>query len=1339
MHKLILTSIILWLTGFTNNLCGQNIRFDHFDTRDGLSQNNIHSLIVDSTGYIWIGTLEGITRFDGINFETFRSFPSKTNTLKGNYITRLSACPNGNVWIHIRNKGLNLYDSSKEEFQLYNDSCFIPADISKLSSMVSPSDSVLWFTDNSSLYRYSQKQNITEKINSPFSGGRVVSNGNHGLLFWGDGGIFQINKDKTNQQIYNSSVNLLSRVYNDSLCVFYSQTLQILDLKNQTIIPLKSNEKLDKLLESNFVYSIAAYKNEIWLGHNNGLALVKYDENKILDVTTFSYDAFDNYSFHGKDAINLVFDDYGNLWAGTSKYGINLYDRRKNLFDHHQISVLSKSDQEIDPVRAICKTKDNNTWLGFDRLGLVKVDKGNNQILYSEIHFHNGEVHPLENIRSIYEDSHGNLWIGTSLGLGLYNKAKDEIQSIPLFSSVNWDWPFHCYFMEEFSPGELTVTGPEGIGVIDLQNMSLQVIPMPENYITSATRDVVLDSHLNYWFIADDVGLCKLTQDGDLKYFTHEADSLTDNKLYAIELIGDTLWIGSNTGLMSFNIKEEKIINSFFETDGLSNNLIYSIIKESDYLWMSTNRGLSRFNLIDYSLESFLPDDLFMDDAFFKDDNGIIYFGGYDGFISFSPEVIQDQNIFPKIIINELYVNNQKVNVGQSINGKQILAHSLQYLDDIQMDYSTNNFSLNFDAFPFNYPDETYFRYRLKGLSSEWIINSKNESRAIFTNLPPGEYIFEVEASYNKQDWSAAKQLSISIVPPFYMTMWFKILMVLIITSLVIVLFKARLYTIKKWNIHLETQIKKQTKSIEEQKNKIIAQKEEMVEMSNQLHEADQAKLKFYTNISHEFRTPLTIIMGNIEKIKEQGVSQLSLKNITRSSDRLLRLVNQFIDLRKYDQGELKLEVSKFDIVSFTKEIADSFNELALRKNINIEFLNSTDKIQVWLDKDKTDKIIYNLLSNAIKYTDEGGSIIVNIFEFENNLSIKITDNGCGISIEEQEKIFKRFYRSEKISSATEGHGMGLALVKALVELQKGEIKCTSEETRGTTFEILFKMGKSHFKSSEILSSQTARKTSNTISDPKVPIQISSTFSEEILIVEDNPDLQDYLINLLGSFYKIKTANNGKEALRIIEKNKPDLIITDLMMPIMDGITLINTLKSEAETCLIPVIILSAKADIATKIEGYNANVDDYIEKPFNPNLLVSRIQNILKKRTEIKNNIDQFTSNQKNDITQIEKQLIEKIMLFTEMNYASPEFNADVLSTLIGMSRVTLYRKMKNIYGEGPGEYIRKYRLQKAAGLIREGNKMVNEISSEVGFQSLSNFRKSFKEQFGVSPSKFE
>jgi len=1341
MQKRTITFIftLLTVTLFETNSSGQFIRFDHFDTRNGLSQNNINSLTVDSTGYVWIGTIEGITRFDGMNFDIFRSIPFQKNTLEGNYIEKVSSCPNGNVWIHIQDRGLNLYDATHENFITFEDSCFYPADALHTTSLLSALDTLLWFTDPNGLYTYNLSENKATKLKSPPDRNYVIYAGHNKVLLWGYGGLSLYSlteKEKAPQIIMEQRVLNISQVFNDSLVVINTGKLEILNINTGERKRVPHNEELNGILKNSGVWALAGYNNEIWIGLTTGLVQIILDGDTIGDVSKYSYDPFSEYSFHGQDAKNFAFDKSGNLWIGTSKYGANFYSRKKNLFSHHPISILSKTDQEIDPIRALCKSSNGNIWVGFDRLGLVCIHPDYTQILYSDIYFPGNTTQSLENIRSIYEDTNGKLWIGTNKGLCNYNPSNNHIESTLI--KYGWEWPDVCYRMHEFTPGKMTVTNLYGIGIVDLNKGTLKKLEMPDNYVAGSIRSIEKDKNSNYWFVSGDLGMCKFTPGGTLTYYTYEKDHFSDSKLYSLEIVGDTLWIGSNTGLMAFDLNKEKVVSSFFESDGLSNNLIYSTINENNELWMSTNRGVSRLNLKDLSIEKYLTDDLFMDDAFYQSRDGQIYFGGYNGFISFEPDKINMKNNAPTPIITDLYINNHKVKVGEKINKQVLLTRSIRNSNSLKLNYSTSYFSVAFDAFPFNYPDQTIFRYRLTGQSKEWILVPPKSNRAVISNLSPGDYIFEVEASENARDWSAPKQLHLSIIPPFYRTYWFRAMAISFILLIFYIILRIRIYTIRRWNIQLEKQIKEQTFSIEEQKNKIIAQKEKMVKLNQKLREADQAKLRYYTNLSHEFRTPLTIIMGNIDQLKDHGVNQFILKNIKRSSDRLFRLVNQFIDLHKYDHGELKLQVSHFDIVLFTKEIADTFKDYAQRKNITIQLLKPNETIPLWLDKDKTDKIIYNILTNAIKYTNAGGSVFIDFEKQENGVELKITDTGVGISEEEQKNIFNRFFRSEKIDTYTDGHGMGLTLVKALVETQKGTITCSSKEDVGTTFKVFFKEGKQHFKSSDIVeeellsNSKHIEKPAFTVIDPGNPS------GEEILLVEDNHELLEYLSSLLGKYYKIQSATNGKEALEKIKESIPELVITDLMMPVMDGLELSKTIRKMPETRFIPIIMLSAKTDVSSKIEGYKTNIDDYIEKPFDPNLLLSRINNILNKYQDIRKDVEQFSATRNDSWSEDDKLLFKKLLIILDGNYPDPDFNADTFSNLIGMSRVTLYRRMKKLNQENPGEFIRKYRLKKASNLLKEGGKTINEICSEVGFQSLPHFRKCFKEEFGMMPSKY-
>ncbi|MCW0483941.1 ligand-binding sensor domain-containing protein [Gaoshiqia sediminis] len=814
-----ITFVLVWtLIACISNSLAQNSRFDHFDTRKGLSQNNVYSLIVDSTGYIWVGTLEGLTRFDGKEFKIVHSSPVNTNSLQESHIDEISACPNGNIWILTRQGEMRLYDASTEKFIFFPDSCFSPARTNLITSMVSASNSSLWFTDNKGLYRFNLPNLKTTKYNVPFSGGFIQTFGKDDLLYWGQGGIFQLapalSEGRNLQQLYSNPVQTISRVFNDSLLIVCSDSVLIFNLKQKKNDVLTTNNRLKEALKNTRIISAAGYKDEIWLGLSDGLVLIHY-QNGVQDVSKFTYDPYNNHSFHGKDAKSLAFDRAGNLWIGTSKYGISLYGREKNLFKHHQISVLSKADQEIDPVRSLCKTRDGSVWVGFDRSGLVRTSPDNQQILYNDIHFPNGKTSPIARVRSLHEDSRGNLWIGTNQGLCIYNSDHNVVEAVSL--AFGWEWPSVCYFMKEFDSGKLTITNNQGIGIVDLQKKTLRELPFPDNQL-SPIRSMVRDKNNNYWIILDNIGLFKLSPDYKITNFNSEPNYLTNSKLYTLEITADILWIASSSGLLAFDLNTEKVVSTYHESDGLSNNLVYGIIADANYLWLSTNRGLSRMILTNKHFESFLPDDLFMDDAYYKDNKGVIYFGGYDGYIDFNPQTFQREQITPKPILTQLSLNNQRISVGDQVNDKTILPVSLQKMNLLQMDYGPNSFALAFDAFPFNYPDRTYFRYRLNGLSPEWMYAANNENRAVFANLDPGNYDFEVEASLNGKNWSKPTTLSVEIIPPFWQEPWFEIMLVVTLLILGIALFQMRVYAIKRWNNQLKSKVAEQTQSIEKQK-----------------------------------------------------------------------------------------------------------------------------------------------------------------------------------------------------------------------------------------------------------------------------------------------------------------------------------------------------------------------------------------------------------------------------------------------------------------------------------------------------------------------------------------
>ena len=887
-------------------------------------------------------------------------------------------------------------------------------------------------------------------------------------------------------------------------------------------------------------------------------------------------------------------------------------------------------------------------------------------------------------------------------------------------------------------PGILTISGkPNKIGVVNLSSGELDTTAYQgiESAISGNIRDIVRDKNENLW-VGHSEGLLKI-ESPSIGFNTGE-NGLEGIKVYSMLSRGDSIWIGTNTGLHIFSIAANRVVKSFLEEDGLANNIIYSVNSDAEgKIWVSTNRGISSFNESDQRFSNFLENDFFMDDAHFKDKDGDLYYGGYTGVISFTPEQVFSRQLVPGAVFDGFYLFNRKVSPKETLNSRVILEKSISKTRYLRLLHQENSISFSFTAFPFSYPNENQYRYRLSGLQDEWTYTSGSNRLATFTNLNPGKYVLQLCVSTDGGIWSASNNLTIEIVPPFWRKPWFRYGLIFILILSAYLIYLQRISTIKRHNIQLKERVDEQTSELKEQNRQILLQNKEIEKMATKLHEADEAKLRFFTNISHEFRTPLTLIMGHVDQLEEKQVRS-STKAIKQGAMKLLRLVNQFIDLRKLDQGEMQLSVNKCDLVDFTRDIVDSFQVASRKKEIDLQFIATTERLDIWLDMDKMDKILYNLINNAIKYTPKGRGIIVSITESKDFVELGVSDQGIGISKKDIDHIFTRFYRGK--DKRIEGHGIGLSFVKSLVEIQKGTISLKSEVDKGTEVTLVFKKGKDHY-APDIIGEYTQEKTDGELDTDEIGNWQPFNPGVELLVVEDNDDLRDFLEGLLSGYYNVLTADNGIEALELLKNKSPELIISDIMMPGMDGITFCEQVKQNTATSHIPVILLTAKHEVEAKIEGFESGADAYIEKPFNSKLLLIQINSILENRNSLKRLFLEHGSKIEsvNDkISKADKAFWSGINSYIMDNLANPDFSVENMSRKMHMSRASFYRKFKGLTGISPGDFLRKARLQKARKVLLEEDTAINEISIEVGFQSVSHFRKSFKEEFGKTPGEW-
>ncbi len=1316
-------------------LGAQQLRFDHFDVSNGLSQNNINCLEIDPRGRIWIGTLDGVNVFDGNRFEVFKPSRNKTGSLAGNHVLAIGNGLGENMWVVTRGGGLNHFCAATQRFSLFGQQVFSDYSLEQTTNLLQTDDSLLWLSSYSTIVLLDMAGN---RLHTYSTGGQIRSIrivNSQSVLVSGAFGILKVSFDRSN----DTGKIEIERMFNGACYGIHAGIENFFFITNEGILSSDSNfERINKIMDLS-----GEFKNAINISGINGFELINHDFwiggygflariYKVSDnytIENFTHNPLNPFSFKGHNVTRMLNDKLGNLWIGTDKNGLAYLNRSKNQFQHYSWDIEPLTDPGSNPVRAICKTRNNELWLGFDREGVGVWSEDKMLRYFSHYYTRHGQPRPIQQVRSVFEDSNGTIWIGELNNLCVFNPVSGRIESVD--KQHPWAWPYRSYVMKEIDKGVLVVSGTAGLGFVNLDDGALSILPVTSEMATfgQSIRDVVKDAKKNIWAVINDFGLIKFNYPHmDAERIMAGVHNLSDNKIYALAVSGDSLWIGTNSGLDLFSIRENKVLKSFYEHDGLSNNVVYSIYIDHDgNIWMSTNRGISFYNTKKQVFRTFLHNDFFMDDAFFFDADGTVFYGGYTGVISFSPQNIETEMPSVTPVIETFSLLNKPVLPGDTINGEVLFDRPVFELDKIVLTHRQNSFSFSFNAYPFEYPNPNRYRFRLKNYQDQWVEVTANRE-ASYIKVPPGNYIFQLEASPGHYNYGNTTEILVTIVPPFWMTNWFRFSLLAVFLLLVFLVYRLRVRHVKKRNIWLQKKVEEQTAELREQNRTIL-------EISEKLQEASQSKLRFFTNVSHEFRTPLTLILGQIGQIKgELPPAAVSIKN---NALRLLRLINQLIDLRKLDQDQLKLAVSKIELVHFIRTVVSNFESGALQKNIDLHVSSNVEELYVWLDYDKIEKIIYNLVSNAIKYTTANKSVEVKIESIANEFKIHVIDQGIGIDHDEIPRLFERFYRAKSSIHNTSGHGIGLSMVKGLVEVMHGSVEAESTVGIGSRFSVKFKQGKEHFSDSEIIDTGVYW---NEPDDESLinPDQIDKLEGKKMLIVEDNVELANFMAGLFAKRFEVLLALNGSDALAKMNKFQPHIIISDVMMPVMDGIEFCRRVKSAPETSHIPVVLLSAKTDVETRIDGLETGADDYVEKPFHSKLLVAKINSLLINRLKIK---EMFLSGNlqlidDGKLPPKDVEFIRNVNSIIDLNIADVTFSVEVLSEKLFMSRATFYRKFSDITGIKPADYIRKKRLNLALGLLKAKPEPIAVVSEKAGFQNVSHFRKCFKDEFGLSPS---
>ena len=1323
----------------------QELIFEHYKTERGLSSSIVNCVIQDRIGFLWFGTYSGLDRFDGLNFKSFQHIPGDTLSIINGSVKCLREDNEGNIWIGTNN-GLDKYIRSTETFIHYELPDFSSGSL--INALAEDKNGFIWIGTSAGLYRFNPSINsFSHFTNKKYDSASIIDDNVRSILVDKNDNLWigtSLGLDKFERKtesfihywqnpnpkkVYSTlgtvDKYLVTTLFEDWSGIIWIGTqdgLLKFNPANNEFYLYQNNPEDENTLSFHAVNAICQEnENELWIGTSVGLNLFNKSTGKF---TRFFYS--DNItSGLSQNAISaLLMERSGTFWVTTSSGGINRADRPIYNFQKYDYKPWRKTNRFASSSILNMDVSNKGTiWLGTPT-GLVNFDPINE--IFKVFNFN-------KNIRTVKEDKRGNLWIGINISSGRgFVRLDNNFNEIAVTDSAGnkLRWLINDITIYDDSTLIACTVDSGSILKINTNSNKFSVLYKSNDYFYTLHKDV---SGLIWAGTRDNGVICfdpstqKITD-----HFISEIKndkSITGNSVMTIfEDALNNLWMGTNVGLNKFDRAKNEFYH-FTEKDGLPYNRVDLIFTDSkNNLWLITVKGLSKFNPSTGEIKNYdvLPGLIGPDwqGIGCQLDNGEIYFDSPGGITRLHPDSIQDNQFIPPIVITNI----------------SVLDSTIYLRDGITLSHDNNNISLEFASLSYIRPERNLYAYKLEGFDNEWnYVGTKRN--ASYTNLDPGTYVFRVKGSNNDGIWNeTGASLKLIILPPWWQTTWAYVIYILLISSII--------YTIWK------TQLKRIKIKHEYEMSKFETQK---------LHEIDEIKNRFFTNISHEFRTPLTLILGPVKQIigrikDERTKEELSI--VHRNANKLLDLVNQLLEISKLESGSMKLLTIPQNAVPLVKALTMSFTSYAERKNILLNFNTSNDEIFAYLDNEKVEKIITNILSNAFKFTPEEGQIDVFTNKAQNDLVISISDNGIGIPDDKIANIFDRFYQVDgSHTREQEGTGIGLSLTKELVELHRGKINIQSEEGKGTVVTISFPLGKEYLEPGEICTDEIIVKNiiNTTFHSKQADESFTGSFSGDIvsselemlsqsekpllLIVEDNSDVRKYVKDNLLKNYRILEAVDGEDGWNKTVEELPDLIISDIMMPGIDGFKLCEKIKTDERTSHIPVILLTAKAAKEDKLTGYDTGADEYMMKPFDHEELRARIKNLIEQRKRLHEHFQKKGIYEVDNarITSTDKIFLQRVFTTIIQNMSDTSFNVEALTEKLGISRAVLYKKIHALSGDSPLDLIRKIRLKKATELFDKKFGNISEVALEVGFNNPAYFSECFRKQFGISPTQYQ
>lgn len=1338
--------LFLCLWGICLSATAQKYMFKHLEVKDGLSNNQVNAIYKDSRGFMWFGTASGLNRYDGYEFKVYRNQNNDAKSLPDNYIENIQEDVSGNLWIRT-SAGYVFYNSLTDTFDRDVEKWMWNIGISgNPSSIYIDKHKIFWvYVLGKGIYRYVNGEKKAERVNvkaEALLNADIVDmiESNEGiLLIYNHGVLVCLDKEKLNVKwtINDISSDIGKETVNDfSLFIDQKEQLWIYGVLGMWIynLPQKTWELRSPKDDSyNSVRAVAQDKRgRMWLGKDqDGVELVDVQGNHIHLINVPN-----NERTLSNNTITALYEDAaGTMWVGTYKKGISYYNE----------SIFKFGIVDIGDINCVENGRKDVVWLGTSGSGLICWNRSTDE---RKVFSHTSDPHSISSdiIVSLLLDSNDKLWAGTYWGgLNCYDGnrfihyraggenslASDNVWALVEDADKN-------IWIGTLGGGLQCLNPATGVFVTYSSNNSNLVSDHVSSLCLGRNNTLIIGTSVGVAIM--DLATRKITNFAGNRSGVRQFTNQTVNQVY--EDSRGLIWVGTREGLNVYDPKQDELYEVAVKPNFSEFYILGITEDENKSMWVSAGgelinvtlsvegkTGKLSFRCHTYDERDGLQSCDFNQRSLKRLHSGEIVVGGLYGLNNFRSDNIKYNRALPKVMFTGFQLFNEEVKVGEEYDGQIILKEALNKTKEVVLGYKQNVFTVLFASDNYVLPEKTRYHYKLDGFNEDWLISMADQHRVTYTNLAPGSYLLKVKAT-NSDGYAGTEEatLKIVILPPFWMTPWaYACYIFLLIGGLFLAFYAVQRRERNKFKIR------------------------QMEQDAQRAEEVNQMKFRFFTNVSHELRTPLTLIISPLEgMIKEtKEAKQLDKLNLMhRNALRLLNLVNQLLDFRKNEMAGLHLSLSEGDIVAYVRNICSSFLILSEKKNVHLTFFTAVESLNMAFDEDKVGKIVMNLLSNAFKFTPDGGRVDVSLEILKGSpetLEIKVSDTGSGVKDEDKERIFERFYQVEHEgeSNRSTGSGIGLSLVRDFVTLHGGAVRVFDNVGSGSVFVVDIPVKHSVVNVATPLSQEAAEEDAAALDTETIAADEDTQPFEKrkplVLIVDDNEDFITFMRDSLSLYFSVQSAVNGREAWNIIPELMPDLIVSDLMMPEMDGNELCRNVKADKRTQNIPFVLLTAKQSVENKVEGLTIGADDYVTKPFNMEVLILRMRKLidLSSRSKSRNRIDPEPSDIV--ITSLDEKLIENAIKYVEANISRSDLSVEELSHELGMSRVHLYKKLLQITGKTPIEFIRVIRLKRAAQLLRESQQNVSEIAYQLGFNNPKYFSKYFKDEFGVLPSVYQ